>query len=105
MDMEIIAKFYTFRFYEKTFHSNYSKIPWFVEMKSKQQNNIYGLSKNIICGFLLPNTYSYFYFLQTMSIRILFFFPRSSLFGQSQVPSSWFKTSKNIKFKTTMLHE
>ncbi len=27
------------------------------------------------------------------------------LFGQSQVTLSWFKTNKNSKFKTTMIHE
>jgi hypothetical protein len=36
-----------------------------------------------------------------MCLRIHLLFPKSSLFGQSRVISSWFKTNKNPKFKLT----
>jgi hypothetical protein len=51
MDMEIIAKVYTFRLY---WRKNIFKLqinPCSMEMKSKQRSKICGLSKNKICDF------------------------------------------------------
>jgi hypothetical protein len=68
--------------------------------KSKQQLK-YVVYQNIICGFLSQVPTTPLPLPKIMCLRIHLLFPKSSLFGQSQVISSWFKTNKNSKFKLT----
>jgi len=44
MDMEITVEVCTYLFYWK-FNQNYNNIPCSIEMKSKQQDNTYGIFK------------------------------------------------------------
>jgi hypothetical protein len=101
-DVYFFCLFYLALTFYLKLNQNYSKIPCSIDMKSKQQNKIC-VYQNKICGFLLQNTYNYFYPPKTVCLMILF--PKTPIFGQSQVTSSWFKTNKNSKFKPTMFHD
>jgi len=103
MDMEIIAEICTSWFYWKKLHSNYTKIPCFVEMKSKQQNKFCGLSKN---------KYAVFYYkvpmvICTSSKLCVYdsFSPNLPFLGSPKSHHHDSKTNKNSKFKPIMFHE
>jgi hypothetical protein len=89
----------------KTWIQNYSKIPCFVETKSKQQIK-FVVYQNKISGFFITKIpIAPLTLLQIVCLWIPFLFPRFCFFGQSQITSSWFKTNKNSKFKLIMFHE
>jgi hypothetical protein len=79
MDMEIIAKVCTYLFYLK-FSKNYNKIPCFVEMKSKQQDNIYGISKtkSMVLYYKVPTI---IFLLPKLYVRNEILFPIILIFG------------------------
>ncbi len=82
-------------------NQNYSKIPCFVEMKSKQQRK-FVVHQNKIYGFSITIPFIFF---QNCVSKNSPFFPKFSPFMQSQVTSPWFTNNKNSKFKLTMLLE
>jgi hypothetical protein len=84
-------------------YQNYN-IPSSIEMKSKQQDNIYGIYK-IKFKVYYYKIHTFIFLLQNCVSNNEILFPKIPIFVQSQVTSSWFKTNKNLKFKLTMFHD
>jgi hypothetical protein len=102
-NIEITTEVCTF-FFTKNWIKITKKIH--VLLKWNQNNKInFVVYQNKICGFLLQSIYIYFYFPKNYVSKNELFFPKTPLFGQSQVTSSWLKTNKNSKFKPTMFHD
>jgi hypothetical protein len=103
MDMEITAKAWTYLFYWKL-NQNYGKISCSIEIKSNQQNKFCGISKikSMVFNYKVP---TFILTLQNCVSKNENLFPKTPIFGQSQVTSSWFKTNNNSKFKPTMFHD
>jgi hypothetical protein len=68
-----------------------------MEMKSKQQNKICGLSKNRIYGFLLPNTYNSPYFFKIVCPKNLL--PLPKIFPFWVVPNHIIMIQNQQEFK------
>jgi hypothetical protein len=85
MDMEITTEVYTFLFYWKL-NKNYN-IPCSIEMKSKQQDNICGISKTRSVVFYYKVLTTIFLLQNCVSKNEII--PKIPIFRQSQVTSSW----------------
>jgi hypothetical protein len=84
--------------------SKYNKIPCSIEMKSKQQDKICGISKTQSMVFLLQSTYSSFLTPKIVCLRTKSFSQNSHLWA---VPShiNMIQTKQEFKIQTYNVHD